>query len=80
MQRAVSSVAVKRTSDEQRELKLLPQQIEKLEAKIAALHAQMGDEGFYQQVDDKVQSVVSALANHEKELSALYARWEALEG
>ena len=80
VQRAVSSVAVKRTSDEQRELKLLPQQIEKLEAKIAALHAQMGDEGFYQQVDDKVQSVVSALANHEKDLSALYARWEALEG
>lgn len=70
---------VKLDYQEQRELKSLPQQIEKLEAKIAALHVQMGVEGFYQRATEEVQRVTKELGEQEALLRQLYARWEELE-
>ncbi|MBP2170644.1 ATP-binding cassette subfamily F protein uup [Erwinia toletana] len=63
----------------QRELELLPQQLETLEKKIADLQAQMGDASFFNQPHDKTQPVLDALANTEQELETAFERWEYLE-
>ena len=68
------------SSSEQRELKLLPQQIEKLEEKIAAIHKIMGEVNFYQKAADEVKQTTDALAELETDLKQRYARWEELEG
>ena len=67
------------SSSEQRELKLLPQQIEKLEEKIVAIHQIMGELDFYQKPADEVKRTTDALTELEAELKQKYARWEELE-
>ncbi len=65
--------------NEQRELTTLPQQIEKTEAMIATLHANMVAPDFYQQEAEKITHHNQVLAENEKKLSELYCRWEELE-
>lgn len=69
----------KLTFNEQRELSKLPQQIETLEKKIAALHVEMAEPGFYQQDAPKINAIKQQLLENDKKLVVLYARWEILE-
>lgn len=65
--------------NEQKELAKIPQQIEKLEQKIAAIHLEMGEPDFYQQDAKIIDSVTKKLAVEEESLAKLFARWEDLE-
>ncbi|RUQ99970.1 ATP-binding cassette domain-containing protein [Legionella septentrionalis] len=81
---AVAPSAQRRNADklsynEQRELSQLPQKIETLEAKIAALQENMAAPAFYQQDGDAISQSNQQLAAFETELSQLYGRWEFLE-
>jgi ATP-binding cassette subfamily F protein uup len=64
---------------EQRELKRLPQDIEKIEGRIEALHQQMAAPEFYQQPVDTQRSAQQALAQQEAALEQAFERWQALE-
>ncbi len=63
----------------QRELDLLPQQLETLETQIAQLQAQMADASFFSQPHEKTQPVINALAEAEQQLESAFERWEYLE-
>ena len=65
--------------NEQRELKSLPQEIEKLEAKIAATHEEMADPDFYQSGGDVIAKKAQELKTLETELETKFGRWEELE-
>ena len=65
--------------NEKKELQKLPDQIEKLESKIATIHGEMGEPGFYQQPKDEITKVADELNALEAELKTSYARWEELE-
>jgi ATP-binding cassette subfamily F protein uup len=67
------------TPAEQRELKRLPQDIEKLETRIAAAHQHMAAADFYQQPVDAQRQAQQALLEIETALQLTYARWEELE-
>lgn len=64
---------------EQQELRKLPETIDSLEKKIAALHAEMADSGFYKKPSDFIAQKQSQLSTFEKDLSTAFARWEELE-
>jgi ATP-binding cassette subfamily F protein uup len=76
---AVTTKTKKLSFKDQRELQQLPGRIESLEAKIAALHEEMAQPGFFKQTG----GVAIAKQAEEKaaaaELKAAYARWEELE-
>jgi len=63
----------------QRELDLLPSQIEKLEADIAELEQQMSSEEFFQQDYEQTQPVMEQLAALQRELEQATERWVELE-
>jgi ATP-binding cassette subfamily F protein uup len=64
---------------DQRELELLPQKIEDLETRIAALTAAMQEPAFFQRDHAAVAAHNATLAAAQAELEQAYARWEALE-
>ncbi|WP_210394864.1 ATP-binding cassette domain-containing protein [Motiliproteus sediminis] len=64
----------------QRELDLLPQTIESLEAELEALHEETGDSGFYQRPHEQVAERLAALQRLEGELEQAMERWVELEG
>jgi len=63
----------------QRELDLLPGQIETLEQQQADLEQQMAQADFYQQDHEMVANVLAELERVGGELELLYARWGELE-
>ncbi|QKJ86636.1 ABC transporter ATP-binding protein [Paramixta manurensis] len=63
----------------QRELELLPQQMEQLENRVEALQAQVADANFFSQPHDKTQPVLDALHAAEQEMESAFERWEYLE-
>lgn len=63
----------------QRELESLPNVMEQLEAEILALQTTIGHSDFYSQAQDKVNQVLSQLADKEKQLEVCFERWEELE-
>jgi len=67
------------TPAEQRELKRLPQDIEKIEGRIAALHQQMADAAFYQQPIDIQRAAQHQLSEQEAALEHAFGRWHELE-
>lgn len=69
----------KLTSQEQRELTKLPQQIEVLEKKIAILQQEYALPEFYQQSATDISRFQQELAKEEADLAELYLRWETLE-
>ena len=72
--------AVKKLSYKlQRELESLPNVMEQLEAEILALQTTIGHSDFYSQAQDKVNQVLSQLADKEKQLEVCFERWEELE-
>ncbi|MFZ5635401.1 MAG: ATP-binding cassette domain-containing protein [Pseudomonadota bacterium] len=64
---------------DQRELESLPQKIEDLETKIAALTDAMHDPAFFQRDHAAVAAHNAELAAAQGDLERAYARWEALE-
>ena len=64
---------------EQKELAKLPQQIEGLEQKIAALHQEYASQAFYQKPAAEISEFQKKLAQDEADLAKLYQRWEELE-
>jgi len=63
----------------QRELRALPGKIEKLEARIEALHLRFASADYYQQEATLIRDEQQQLQALETELADLYQRWEALE-
>ena len=57
----------------------LPQRIEKLEADIHSLTAEMASPVFYQQDSAEITRVVERLKSMQDELAQAYHRWEELE-
>ena len=62
-----------------RELELLPQRIETLEARIAELGTAMQQPAFYQQDSARILASNAELAALQSELDAAYARWQELD-
>ena len=78
---AAAAPAKKRklTFQEQRELDKLPALIQKHEAAIAALHAEMAQPQFYQQPGDRIADAQGRLQDHEAKLAHAYERWGELD-
>jgi ATP-binding cassette subfamily F protein uup len=72
--------AAGRRDPNQKELRALPGKIEKLEARIEALHLRFAGEGYYQQEAALVHDDQQRLQALQAELAGLYERWEELEG
>ena len=64
---------------EQRDLDILPKQLEALEAEIEQLHEQMAKAEFFQQEKDVITKTQLRLKEAEEKLESIYQRWEALE-
>jgi ATP-binding cassette subfamily F protein uup len=63
----------------QRELDLLPNQIESLEHEISGLHTITSQPDFYDKDYEKVKEVLDSLAEKEQQLQSLTERWAELE-
>lgn len=63
----------------QRELEAMPELMEKLEAEILELQTTVASPDFYSQTQDKINQVLSLLADKEKQLEVCFERWEELE-
>jgi len=63
----------------QRELELLPLQIEEVEAQIEQLQAETTAIDFYQQDHEKVAAKLAQLTSQEQQLESLMERWVELE-
>jgi ATP-binding cassette subfamily F protein uup len=64
---------------EKRELELLPQQIEQLDAELSALQLQVNSPEFFKQNAVDNQQTLNQLKQTESKLAQVYARWEQLE-
>jgi ATP-binding cassette subfamily F protein uup len=64
---------------EQRELDLLPAQIEQLEGKQQQLQQLISDADFYKQDGEDIAAALAQLEQITSELEQAYARWETLE-
>lgn len=77
----IESVAKRKLSyKEQRELELLPQQIEAAEAELLLLQQRIEDPAFYQQPIDITSKVLAQLAQLQQQLDQWLERWAELEG
>ena len=74
-----SAPPVGRHRSDQKELSALPGKIEKLEAKIEALHLKISAPDYYQQEAGVIRDEQQRLQQMETELQDLYRRWEELE-
>ena len=74
-----NSRASRLTNWEERELESLPDSIAEVEARQAALTAQLADPALYQDTPDRVAEINSELAALEEKLMELFDRWETLE-
>lgn len=72
--------AVKLEPKEERELKGLPAEIEKLEAEQEVLFNEMADPAFYQKKPDAIAQVKAKSESIKEKLLKSYERWEYLEG
>jgi ATP-binding cassette subfamily F protein uup len=62
-----------------RELEALPQQIDSLESEQKNLYQALSDPAFYQQSGDMIAQAKARLEHLEREIAAVYLRWEELE-
>ncbi len=69
----------KRGYKHQRELEQLPEIIEQLETRIAALHARMAEPDFYKEPGETISATQEQLQTVQAELLSAYRRWEELE-
>jgi ATP-binding cassette subfamily F protein uup len=77
---AAQAMKARRLSyNEQRELKQLPEKIQRLEAEQAQLNALIGDPTLFQRDKDQSTRALQRLQSLAAELKAAYVRWDALE-
>ncbi|HEY0231291.1 MAG TPA: ATP-binding cassette domain-containing protein [Dokdonella sp.] len=76
---AAATAKRKLTYKDARELELLPQRIETLEARMAQLSVAMQAPAFYQQDSAAITATNDELATLQRELDAAYARWQELD-
>ncbi len=67
------------TFKERRERDALPGSIEKIDAEIAALHAEMAQPDYYRQTGPRIAEQAARLKQLENDLATAYERWEELE-
>ena len=67
------------SSAERKELRALPDTIEKLETKIEGFEAEFGEAGFYDRPADEIKRKTEALGKAQSDLEHALERWEALE-
>ena len=72
----VRDVAIVQTGSAHR----LPAVIERLEAEIAGIHAEMATDGYFRRPGDALAADKTRLDDAERRLAEGYARWEALDG
>lgn len=65
--------------EEQKELKMLPDKIEKLEGEKQKIETIMGENDFYAQPVEKVREVNDKLTRIQEDLKKAYARWDELD-
>ena len=70
---------VKLSSADEKELRLLPIKIEKLENQIEQMHQKFAVPGFYDQASAITEPLRQQLSEHEASLQMLYERWEKLD-
>ena len=70
---------VKLSAADEKELRLLPIKIEKLENEIEKMHQQFAVPGFYDQASAITEPLRQQLSKHESSLQMLYERWEKLD-
>jgi ATP-binding cassette subfamily F protein uup len=70
---------VKLSAADEKELRLLPIKIEKLENQIEQMHQQFAVPGFYDQASTITEPLRQQLSKHEASLQMLYERWEKLD-
>ena len=76
----ISSEKAKKLSfNEQRELDLLPSQIEQFEKEINALQLLMGSSDFHTQSKEEIQAHSNKVNELKKKLKEAYERWEVLD-
>ena len=63
---------------DQRELDLLPERIEQLEAQVASLQQQVSEPDFYQQDEAHIKTALERLQQTSAEVEAAYERWSML--
>lgn len=63
----------------QRELDMLPEQIEQLEIRVSSLQQQISDQDFYDQAFAQTKPVLDELAEQQAQLEKLMLRWDELE-
>lgn len=68
----------KLTYEQRKQLRNLPNQIEKLENNIANIEAQMGELDFYQKSQTEIAKIQNQLDQLNKELEGKYTLWEEL--
>ena len=76
---AKTKPAKKLSYKDQRELDMLPAQIEELETKLEKQQQLIGDPGFYQQPQAEVDTQLACFTDLEERLEAAYARWDVLD-
>lgn len=76
---ASSEKPKKLSYNEQRELDMLPEKMETLEADILALETQMSQPDFFTQSSDVTEPVITELANTQAALETSFERWEHLD-
>ena len=64
---------------ERREMEALPERIEALEGRIAALHEKLADPAFYREPSPVIAGARRALGEAEAELEGAFERWSNLE-
>ena len=64
---------------ERKELEALPGRIELLESSVQELHRAMADPSFYRKDRDEIAAASKRLEDLERDLTAAYERWHALE-
>jgi ATP-binding cassette subfamily F protein uup len=69
----------KLSAADEKELRLLPVKIEKLEKQIEKMHQQFAAPGFYDQSSVITQPLQQQLSELEASLKVLYERWEKLD-
>ena len=75
----IKKKATKLAYKDQRELDLLPGQIEKLETDIGEISQQMSKPDFFKGAREQVQKTEERLSELQNQLSHCYERWEILE-
>ena len=78
-ERKLKNIRTKLSYKDQRELDLLPADIETLEETIAALQEDVSSQEFYSQEHDLVQAKLQELAGAEQKLEKSVERWGELE-